>query len=86
MSLWYFTTLAPHCGTSLEYGGNQLDSHPTRQGKLNITGKVSGVTTRLHARNQKFPHNVYSVYSVLISASGIAARQISIATGYELWN
>jgi len=86
MSLWYFTTLASHCGALLEYGGNQLDSHPTRQGKLNVTGKVTGVTTRLHVRNQKFPPNVQSVHSVLISASGIATRQISIATGYELWN
>jgi len=46
---------------------------------------MTGVATRLQLRNQKFPPNVYSVHSVLISASGIATRQISIATGYELW-
>jgi len=34
MSLRFFTTLASHCETLLEYGSNQLDNHPARQGKL----------------------------------------------------
>jgi hypothetical protein len=57
----------------------------TRQGKLDATGKVARVTSCLLVSNQKFPRNVYSVHSVSISASGIATRQINIATGYELW-
>jgi hypothetical protein len=54
--------------------------------KIEATGKVAGVTTHLHAFSQNFPRNVYSVHSVSISASGIATRQISNETAYELWN
>lgn len=45
--------------------------------KIDATGKVTGLTTHLHICNQKFPRNAHSVHSVLISASGIATRQIS---------